>query len=92
MFYFISVLCSESELEELLTMYTKQNKSASIFLGTGSTQASYKSMTDITARPMSSQPRGSASSTVIHHRHNSSEGPTDDRNGDNRTKDTGRFC
>ncbi|XP_033627215.1 tubulin polyglutamylase TTLL5-like isoform X2 [Asterias rubens] len=84
-----TTIASESELEELLTMYTKQNKSASIFLGTGSTQASYKSMTDITARPMSSQPRGSASSTVIHHRHNSSEGPTDDRNGDNRTKDTG---
>ena len=36
-FIHLLFLSSESELEEILTMYTKQNKSASIFLGTGTT-------------------------------------------------------
>lgn len=39
LFYFIfllSAVCSENELEEVLTTYTKLNKSASIFLGSNS--------------------------------------------------------
>ncbi|XP_072031689.1 tubulin polyglutamylase TTLL5-like isoform X3 [Amphiura filiformis] len=44
-------VANESELEELLTTYTKQNKSASIFLGTSTAQP--KSINNITSQPAS---------------------------------------
>ncbi|XP_071502575.1 tubulin polyglutamylase TTLL5-like, partial [Diadema antillarum] len=47
---FVSV-ANENELEELLTTYTKQNKSASIFLGTSTPQP--KSISEMMAQPTS---------------------------------------
>ena len=54
---------SENELEELLTTYTKQNKSASIFLGTSTNNP--KSISEMMAQPTSVN-----NTNQQHHHHN----------------------
>ncbi|XP_022090548.1 tubulin polyglutamylase TTLL5-like [Acanthaster planci] len=98
-----TTIATESELEELLTTYTKQNKSASIFLGTSCSPVSYKHVGDVMARPVSSttsatvaglpegaQPGCSNTATSLHHqRHHSGEGSAVAHGGESRDKETG---
>ena len=63
---------SENELEELLTTYTKQNKSASIFLGTSTPQP--KSLSEMMAQPTSVNSGTGHQHNHHHHHHHHHNG------------------